>query len=378
MDANNTTIVSKSTERKSHFATGKLLLTTIENMTGRASDKYKRRDFVEPLIEFCSDGCYDGKVGIVKVAYAHFNYEEAGMKSVTDEIIRLAEEGVTHFFVDEASSDCVRTHWQHPRGTVGARMARPWPPFCSAGAQGAPLRLPFSHSLPYLSDFVNLAPDWSDWLVPERAIKIIISGTDSFMLWTAQTTSLFHRFYRFSSNWNNFAEYKRITGKSLEQYKREGGVFTTEDMPTYIQSAVIDNLLHTLDHCIDDANRKTIYTARLYGIDREVIYKAVISILKGAAEDSIVAHFIKERVANSLGVYRDFKAVSEPAEIIEALLECLVHIDCLKYRDPQGREIDAVLVNRETKYAVLLEVKSTTKIDRRTVFTDQARHMFDR
>jgi predicted AAA+ superfamily ATPase len=462
MDADNTAHVGKGLERKPHFATGELLLTTIEKMTASASGKYERRDFVEPLIEFCSDGRYDGKVGIVyglrstgkkvgmlqaaealtaqgqKVAYARFDYEEAGMKSVTDEIIRLAEEGVTHFFLDEAS---------------------------------------------YLSDFVNLAPDWSDWLVPERAIKIIISGTDSFMLWTAQTTSLFHRFHRFSSNWNSFAEYKRVTGDSFEQYKREGGIFAIEDMPTYIQSAVVDNLLHTLDHCIDEANRKTIYTARLYGIDREVIYRVVISILKGVAEDSIAAHFmknadkkniadlgaviagllpsekrsIKERIADSLGVYRDFKAVTEPTEIVEALLEFLVHIDCLKkykmgtreffkpnsytfthnalmnfavaetmegilklsginqksfvdsvtqaaegainesvvlahllnssaktkadevfkYRDPQGREIDAVVVNRETKHAALLEVKSTTKIDGRTAFTDQARNMFD-
>jgi mRNA-degrading endonuclease YafQ of YafQ-DinJ toxin-antitoxin module len=47
-------------------------------------------------------------------------------------------------------SDCVEKHWQHPPGIVGARISRPCPPICSAGAQCAPLRLPFSHSLPSL------------------------------------------------------------------------------------------------------------------------------------------------------------------------------------------------------------------------------------
>jgi predicted AAA+ superfamily ATPase len=453
-------------EQQHHFATDEYLRDRINKMTGGVNGKYQRRDFVDPLIEFCQDGIYNGKIGIVyglrstgktvgmlqaaealeaqgyKAAYAHFNYEEVGMKSVTNEILRLAESGVTHFFIDEAS---------------------------------------------YLSDFINLAPDWSDWLVPERAIKIVISGTDSFMLWIAQRTSLFHRYVQFSTNWCGFSEYKKITEESYENYRRYGGIFTEDSIPVYLHTAVVDNLLHTLDHCADEANRKTIYTARLYGIDRGVIYKAVISILKCAAEDYIITHFmknadqknisdlgtiigglytaekrsIKERVADSLGVYRPFRPVTEPQEVIEVLLEFLVQIGCIseyntnhnefgkpntyafaqnalmnysveetvdailhtenidkpefiasvrqaaigamnesivfsnlahaikptcsifegdkifKYHDTKGREIDAVIINRDDKKVCLIEVKNKSNINDDTVFNDEAKWLYD-
>ncbi|MDR1060937.1 MAG: HAD-IIB family hydrolase, partial [Clostridiales bacterium] len=217
-----------------YFQTGDKLASTVSKMTSGAGGKFQRRDFVSPLIDFCTDNCYNGKLGIVyglrstgktvgmlqaaetlaergyRAAYARFNYEETGMAAVTEEIKALSESGVTHFFVDEAS---------------------------------------------YLSGFINLAPDWSDWLVPERGIKIIISGTDSFMLWTAQRTSLFHRYAQFSTNWNSFPEYRRVTGKPYDEYNREGGIFAVGEMPAFIQSAVVDNLLHTIAHCVDDANR---------------------------------------------------------------------------------------------------------------------------
>lgn len=447
-------------ETSYHFQTGDKLAATVSKMTSGAAGKFQRRDFVAPLIEFCTDNCYNGKVGIVyglrstgktvgmlqaaeilaergcKAAYAHFNYEETGMTAVTEEIKALAESGVTHFFVDEAS---------------------------------------------YLGGFINLAPDWSDWLVPERGIKIIISGTDSFMLWTAERTSLFHRYAQFSTNWNSFSEYVRVTGKTLSEYKREGGIFAPDEMPAFIQSAVVDNLLHTIEHCVDDAGRTNAYTDSLYGISAAVIYKAVISILKCAVEDSVKEHFaekarerniadlgaaisglslkdrreLKERVADSLSVYRNFTGVGDPLGVIEALIEFLVKIGCLlecatavsdngrarktymfnhnalmnyaieetvqglldlqdinqpefvagirqaaegainesvvfahiaqgagkgekvfKYRDLEGREVDVAVIDRAAKTLRLIEVKSKSKINGKNVFTDEARHLY--
>jgi predicted AAA+ superfamily ATPase len=445
-----------------HFIVGDKLAETIESLTGDASKKYKHRDFVKPLIDYCVDGCYNGKVGIVyglrstgktvgmlqvaeslterglNVAYAHFNYEETGMKTVTEEIQSLASRGITHFFLDEAS---------------------------------------------YLGGFINLAPDWSDWLVPAHKIKIIISGTDSFMLWTAQTTSLFHRFVQFSTNWNSFPEYKRVIGKSYDDFKKEGGIFTEEDASTFIQHAVVDNLLHTIENCMDEAHRRTLYTDRLYGLSPAVVYKAVISIFKCAAEDAIYEHFteksdqknivdlgtavsglppkdrrdIKERVAESISVYRNFTPVKDPLNVIEALTEFLVKVGCLnkystashefgelnaymfthnslmnysveetvrgilnlnnadqpelvkgirqaaegalnenivfahvfreanekkgskvfKYHDVNNREIDAVIINHTTKELRLIEVKSKSKIDINRVFKNEAKHLYD-
>ena len=443
-----------------NFITGSELLDFIEAQTGVSPDRFKRRDFVEPLIEFCLDGNYTARLGIVsglrstgktvgmlqaaeelikqghKVAYARFNYGKTGMNDVNDELVQLAKEGFSHFFIDEAS---------------------------------------------YLGGFINGSAEWADMFVPLYRVKIVISGTDSFMLWTAQRTSLFHRYVLFSINWNSFPEYKRVIGKSYDDFKRQGGIFAAEDMPEFIQSAVVDNLLHTIEHCMEDANRRTEYTDRLYGLNRAAVYKAVISIFKCAAEDAITEHFveksnqknivdlgtavkglsgvekrdIKSRVAESIEVYRNFTPVKDPLSAIEALIEFLIKIGCLygystathefvgansytfthnalmnyaieetvqgilklngidrqgfiegikqaaegalnesivfthilqgakkgekvfKYRDLENREIDITVINREAKTLRLIEVKSKTKIDKERVFTNDARHLFD-
>ena len=248
-----------------------------------------------------------------------------------------------------------------------------------------------------------------------------------------------------------------------------------------IQSAVVDNLLHTLEHCVEDANRKNAYIDKLYGLNHAVVYKAVVSILKCAAEDAVREHFVsksrqknisdlgaalkglsaaekrgvKERVAESMDIYRNSTEVKDPLGVIEALIEFLVKIGCLseystathdfgeanayifthnalmnyavaetvrgilnlegvekpefvkeirqaaegalnesivfahvlqgagkddkvfKYQDLDNREVDVVVVNRETKTLRLIEVKSKSKVDKGSVFSDEARHLFD-
>jgi predicted AAA+ superfamily ATPase len=457
-------IVNQTTNgsyKNCYFQTDDTLASTVLKMTSDANGKFRHRDFVAQLTQFCTDNCYNGKIGIVyglrstgktvgmlqvveiligrgyKAAYAHFNYEETGMKPVTEEIRSLASNGITHFFLDEAS---------------------------------------------YLGGFINLAPDWSDWLVPEQGIKIIISGTDSFMLWTAERTSLFHRYEQFQTNWISFREYKLLTGKSFAEYKKKGGIFTTDEMPGFIQSAVVDNLLHTIEHCVDEANRTNAYTDSLYGIKAATIYKAVISIFKSAVFEFIKEHFIekageknivelgtaisgllpadrrdiKERVADSLSVYRNFTKVDDPLDVIESLIEFLVKIGCLiecsqalsdigksrktysfthnalmnfaieetvqgiltlkdinspefiagirqasegviienivlthiltsvgkddkvfKYRDREEREVDIVVINRESKSLRLIEVKSKSRINIKSVFLDEAKHLYN-
>jgi len=251
-------------------------------------------------------------------------------------------------------------------------------------------------------------------------------------------------------------------------------------MPEFIQSAVVDNLLNTIEHCMEDANRTTAFTDALYGINSLVVYKAVISILKCVVEDSVKEHFvrnstqrniaelgtaisgmaakekrgIKERVAESIELCRGFTPVTRPLEVIESLIEFLAKVGCLdkyatstnefgndnsyvfthnalmnysveetireigkiegldqlvftegirqaaegalnenivfahllrakiegdivfKYRDLEGREIDAVVINRETKTLKLIGVKSKPEIDTRLI-TDEAKHLFD-
>jgi len=444
-----------------NFIVGEALSSAIETQTVSSEIKFERRDFVEPLIEFCLNQDYRAILGIVfglratgktvgmlqaaeelskqghKVAYARFNYDETDIKEVNAEILKLASDGCTHFFIDEA---------------------------------------------PYLSGFLNNSAEWADRFVPCNRIKIVISGTDSFLLWEAQIKSLFHRYIRFPTNFCNFREYTRITGKGYEDFKKNGGLFTAEDMPEFIQTAIVDNLLNTIKHCMDDANRTTFYTDVLYGINASVIYKAVISILKCVVEDTLKEHFahhsdkknipelgealrgftslekrdIKERVAESVELYRNFTPVNRPNDVIEALLQFLIKIGCLfesitatsdiygghktlyfshnalmnyaleetrigiehmtdtnvdkftkgliqaaegslnenivyahlmlacdadekiyRYRDDRGREIDAVIINRDKKTIKLFEIKSKSTTDDKRVALKDARHMFD-
>jgi predicted AAA+ superfamily ATPase len=458
-----------------HFITGQELSVSIDAQTGG----FERRDFVAPLLSFCLDANYAARLGIVyglratgktvgmlqaagallqdgyKAAYARFNYREAGMRDVNAAIVRLAEEGYTHFFIDEA---------------------------------------------PYVSGFLHESAEWADSFVPERRVKIVISGTDSFELWLAMNRALYHRYVSFSTNRNNYPEYKRVRGGTFDEYKTSGGVFLTSGehamaelapgagapnamaVENFLDSAVADNLIHTLEHCAEYASSNNYYTDWLYAIDKQVIFKGIISILKSTAEAFIRKKFIQEagkqnlpdlgaaiskwpdpekddikaRIAASIGIYQNSVKISDPAASIDALLAFLVKIGCLlesatgvsdltnqqrtlyfahnalmnyavdetkrgilsmegidryafsksleqaaegslhenivythlllsanpneavfRYRDPEAREIDAVLIDREAKTLRLFEVKSKQTIDIKRVFQNEAKSLFD-
>ncbi|MDR1321588.1 MAG: DUF4143 domain-containing protein [Gracilibacteraceae bacterium] len=390
-----------------------------------------------------------------KAAYARFNYRKSGMREVNAEILRLAREGFTDFFIDEA---------------------------------------------PYLGGFLTDSAEWADTFVPVNRIKIVVSGTDSFELWLAMNRALYHRYVRFSTNRNSYPEFKRVLGQSYEEYKSAGGVFLSGEetgpeqlepgsaerrgavVEHFIQAAVVENLIHTLEHCNEDYDGKNYYFDRLYAIDQLVIFKGVISILESAAAGPIRKNFIKdaeqknipalgtavskwpdpekrdikERIADSLSVYQEFRKIEEPGGTIDALIEFLIKIGCLaesssgvsdlvdrrrtlyfahnalmnyaiqetirgiltltgikgtefvdalkqaaegsinenivyfhlllsvrgdeklfRYRDPEDREIDAVIIDREAKSLRLIEIKSKAKIDAGSVFRHEAKHLFE-
>ncbi|GHV12277.1 hypothetical protein FACS1894219_04880 [Clostridia bacterium] len=343
-----------SENHKNNFIVGNALLTAIETQTGGKERPFQRRDFVEPLAKFCLDGDYSAKIGVVyglrstgktvgmlqvaeilekqgkKVAYARFNYDKTGMAEVSGEIIKLANEGFTHFLIDEA---------------------------------------------PYLSGFINESAEWADSFVPQYRIKIIVSGTDSFALWMSMKDSLYHRFIRFSTNRNNYPEFSRVLGMSFDEYKHRGGLFlpqmsqdtgnaesgeyTRDDSENayehFIESAVVDNLIHTLEHANETPGGKDYYYDWLYAVDKLVIFKGVIAILESAAEATIRRNFIRDaysknilhfgevikgwlseqkrdlrdRVAEKLNVYEEFRKIENPSGSIDALIAFLVKIGCL-------------------------------------------------
>jgi predicted AAA+ superfamily ATPase len=462
------------------FITGEKLLNTIVSQTGGKSKPFEWRDFVSSLVGFCLDDNYDARIGIVfglrstgktvgmlqaaqnlmlrehRVAYARFNYRTSGMREVNEEILRLSSEGYTHFFMDEA---------------------------------------------PYLSGFLTGSAEWSDSLTPENRIKIIIAGTDSFELWLAMNRALYHRYVCFSTNRNTFPEYRRVWGRDFAEFKAKGGIFLSYEesaeserspgsqihgsvaVETFIKDAIVDNLLHTLTHSAEYTDSTNYYTDWLYAIDEQVIFKGVISILKSTVETFIRKNFIqdaniknipnlgevianwpdlekqniKEKIAQSIGIYQNSIKIENPAGSIDALINFLVKIGCLmegatgvsdladmqktlyfahtalmnyaidetkrgimsikdididkfsksleqaaegsllenivyahilqgasksekvfRYRDPEAREIDVVIVDRKAKTLRLIEIKSKSSISGKTAVTKDGKSLFDK
>jgi hypothetical protein len=158
---------------------------------------------------------------------------------------------------------------------------------------------------------MNLSAEWPDKFVPMYGIKIIVSGTDSFELWLSMNRALYHRNFTLSTNRNSFLEYKRVWGGCFADYKTHGGVFLASDEKTltelvpgeqasknvvvekFIENAVVNNLIHTLEHCAEYPDSTNYYTDWLYAIDKQVIFKGVISILKSTVETFIRKKFIQ-------------------------------------------------------------------------------------
>jgi predicted AAA+ superfamily ATPase len=357
------------------FITGDDLLTTIDSFTSRGDEKFKQRYFVNPLIDFCTDGAYNGKIGVVfglrstgktvgmlqaaevllslglKAAYISYNYDEAAVGDAFIEMDGLIKQGFTHFFIDEAT---------------------------------------------YLEGFLNGASEWSDKYTPTFRVKIVIAGTDSFMINIAKLRSLFHRYVQFSTNWTSYNEYREVYGESFAKYKKYGGIFTIEDMSDYINSAIVRNLLHTIHNCREESGHINAYVVSLGSIDEAVMYKAIISILKCIVEDEIIHDFIehamekstinlgtaisglvksekldiKRRIAKAMSLYDEFDGIKHPESVIEALLSFLVKIGCLI---ESFRSISNIGSDKEkiyyishpalTNYVVSETVKGTSKLE---------------
>jgi len=70
-------------------------------------------------------------------------------------------------------------------------------------------------------------------------------------------------------------------------------------------------------------------------------------------------------------------SINENIVYFHLLLSVRGNETLFRYRDPENREIDAVVIDREARTLRLIEVKSKAKIDTGHVFGNEARHLFD-
>ncbi|MDR1643479.1 MAG: AAA family ATPase [Clostridiales bacterium] len=269
------------------FQTEDDLLQLIASLTNES--KFKHRDFVESLIGFCTNNAFNAKLGVIfglrstgktvgmlqaaefllrqgnKVAFARFNRHDQGMGNANREILTLAKAGYSHFFIDNA---------------------------------------------PYLEGFMNSCTEWSDLFAPQHRLKIIITGSDSFSLWSLMHGELCDRYVCFLTNSNTLSECKRLLGKGYDECKADGGLFlegyapiselsldsTDANIENFIECAVVYNLTHSLKLCTEDyTSTGNYYTDWLYAIDKPIVYKSVLYLLEQAA----VAMIKKNLMRNS-------------------------------------------------------------------------------
>ena len=82
--------------------------------------------------------------------------------------------------------------------------------------------------------------------------KVIISGTDSLGLAKAKGSGLYHRVMILNVTQITFKEAKRTLNQTLDAYISDGGLYhldevkTLDELRSYVDTAVVDNILNTL------------------------------------------------------------------------------------------------------------------------------------
>lgn len=118
--------------------------------------------------------------------------------------------------------------------------------------------------------------------------KVIISGTDSLALTTIDTASLYHRAITLHITFIKYAEAERTANQSLKEYIEMGGLYRAdsikdiEGLRRYIDTAVVDNIINTLNK-----NTGVTHLLGVQGLGKRKIRTLVFRILYAIIYKSI-------------------------------------------------------------------------------------------
>lgn len=208
--------------------------------------------------------------------------------------------------------------------------------------------------------FINnssfLADDYS-----ARGIRVVLTGTDSLSFWIANNSELYDRATFLHTTYIPFKEYNYLLGRSLDDYIRYGGTLTEsgsrnvfhspESTEQYTNTAIVENILHTLDRCNDGDNIGCDVLRDF--IDNNILSSAINKVLEylnhnftdkqinkpfkphdwGSAkqlmkDDSSDMEKIKKLLQDSLGI-KDHHGIKINDESIEFLIKYLKQLDVL-------------------------------------------------
>lgn len=142
---------------------------------------------------------------------------------------------------------------------------------------------------------------------PDR--KIVLTGTDSLGFLAARGDELYDRMEMIHTTYIPYREFHNLLGKTIEDYIQYGGTLTPEstnynldDPKSYVNSAIIENLLHTIEK-LDERRKFTPLTEHYYNHDLHSYVGRVLEMHNRQFLASIVNRAFK---SHDLGSVRDF------------------------------------------------------------------------
>ena len=153
--------------------------------------------------------------------------------------------------------------------------------------------------VPNFIDFASILPDEC---TPTK--RIVLTGTDSLGFAIAKTGELFDRVVDISTTYIPFSEQHRLLGTSLETYMKYGGTLTGENyfynedgLDEYTNSAIVDNLAHTLQYWKDGERGDYLYPA----MTREDFHSLVVVFLREESKRFLLKSVTKQFKASEFG-----------------------------------------------------------------------------
>lgn len=140
----------------------------------------------------------------------------------------------------------------------------------------------FVDEITAIEDFQVACATLSDYYC-KCGMRLVIAGTDLLNIAFASTDSLFDRLHFIHTSYIPFGEFQRITHKDINDYFEYGGTLTNEPYKVlqknddYLNSAIVNNILHSLENAEDLRRFKPLLNAFYDDIEIESAINKIIN-----------------------------------------------------------------------------------------------------
>lgn len=260
-------------------------------------------------------------------------------------------------------------------------------------------RFIFIDEVTLLSDFIESASLFSDIFAAE-GMKIILSGTDSLGFWFASHGELYDRSIMIHTTFIPYAEYSKLLGnKGIDEYIRYGGTLragdtdfgnleestfqSNESTRRYIDSAICQNIQHSLKYCEDGGHFRHLQSLYLKGELTGAINRIIEDMNHLFLVDILTRNFKSNDLRLAARNLRKEKDKNKRSSILDSISSAPIEkklMDILKIKNEtqQSIKITDVHVSEIQEYLFALDFIARINIEtssvksnpiERTIFT---------